>query len=60
MYTAFINLEKVLDKVYREEFWRILSEYGVGEYLVGDVKSLYDECRTLARRREREWMNISK
>ena len=37
-----MSLEKAYDKVCREELWRISYGYGMNEYFLIGVKSLYD------------------
>ena len=46
LYVAFIDFEKVYDKACKEELWRKLYEFRVEEYVVKDVKNLYDGYRT--------------
>ena len=41
MYFAFLDLEKVYDRVDRDAMWNILRLYGIGGRLLRGVKSLY-------------------
>ena len=45
MYVALMDLEKVYGKVYREELWRVLHEFGVDGYLIRCMSSLYNGIR---------------
>ena len=42
----FIDLEKVYDRVPRQEVWRCLREHGVPEKYVRLVKGTYEDART--------------
>lgn len=41
MIRNFIGLEKVFDKVPRENIWQNLELYGMDEHLIDGIKSLY-------------------
>ena len=43
---VLIDLEKVYDRVPREELWRSLRLRGVPEYLVDCIRDMYHECGT--------------
>ena len=49
MYVTFVDLEKVNNKVCREELWRVLNECGVDGYLIRSMSSLYDGSRACVR-----------
>ena len=49
LYIAFIDLEKVYDKVCRGELWRVRRECGVDGYLTRSMNSLYDGSRAYVR-----------
>ena len=38
MYTRFVNLEKVYDRVPRDELWAVLLEYDVRSLLLSAIK----------------------
>ena len=46
---VFIALEKVYDKVPRQEVWRCMREKGVPEKCVRIVKDTYVEARTMVK-----------
>ena len=41
MYFAFLDLEKVYDRVDRDAMWNVLRLYGIGGILLRGVESLY-------------------
>ena len=41
MYMSFIDLEKVYDRVNREDLWQVLRMYDVGSKLLSGIKSMY-------------------
>ena len=49
MFAAFIDLEKAYDKVWREDLWRALREYGIGGRLLGSIEALYRESKACVR-----------
>jgi hypothetical protein len=38
---AFLDLEKVFDRVIRNQLWQILNRRGIPYHLIGVIKSLY-------------------
>ena len=44
-HVAFMDLDKVYHKVFREELWRVLHECGVDGYLIRSMSSLYNGNR---------------
>ena len=44
-----LDMEKAYDKVCREEFWWLLYESGIEEYLFKGIKSIYEGSRTCVR-----------
>ena len=49
MFSAFIDLEKAYDKVWREDLWSALREYGIGGRLLGSIEALYRESKACVR-----------
>ena len=49
LHVAFMDLEKVYNKVCREELWRVLHECGVQGYLIRSMSSLYDGSQACVR-----------
>src|SRR5664279_590563 len=43
---AFVDLEKVFDRVPREVVWWALRKLGVDEWIVSVIKSMYEEATT--------------
>ena len=41
LYIAFVDQEKAFDKVDRQQFWKILSKYGVPQHLINLCRSSY-------------------
>ena len=48
LYTTFIDLEKALDSVHRESFWRILRYYGIPRKIVNIIRMLYSDFKAKA------------
>ena len=46
LWMAFIDLEKAFDRVPRKVIWWALQRLGVGEWLVGVVRSMYENSLT--------------
>ena len=46
LHTVFIDLEKVYDRVPRQEVWRCLREQGVPKKYVRLVKDTFEDART--------------
>ena len=57
---AYVDLEKVYDKVDREAMWRVLSMYGINGQLLKAVQSLYEKSEACVRvcREEGEWFEV--
>ena len=49
MYFAFLDMEKVYDRVDRDAVWDVLRLYGIGGRLLRGVKSLYVGSETCVR-----------
>ena len=49
LHAAFMDLEKVYDKVCKEALWRVLHECGVDGYLIRSMSSLYNGSRACVR-----------
>ena len=63
LHDAFMDLEKVYDKVCREALWRVLHECGVVDgYLIRGMNSLYNGSRACVRlgSRVREYSEVWK
>ncbi len=60
MYAGFVDLEKVYDKVCRQELWEALQKYGVPGDQLRAIKSLYQESEACVRadREESEWFEV--
>ena len=43
MFAVFIDLEQAYDKVWREDLWRALREYGIGGRLLRSHRSIVQE-----------------
>jgi hypothetical protein len=46
---AFVDQEKVFDKVNRNLFWQILKRYGISEHLITLCQSLCTKCTSVIR-----------
>ena len=42
LYVAYMDLEKVYDRVDREAMWHVLGMYGINGQLLKAVQSLYE------------------
>ena len=62
VYMAFVDLEKVHDKVNREKLWRVLEEYGVKGRLLLAIQLLYEGGKASVRigNRESEWFGVNR
>ena len=60
LYVALMNLEKVYDKVCREEMWKVVHKCGVDGYLIRSMSSLYDWSSACVRlsSRVREYFEV--
>ena len=47
LYLAYINLEKVYDRVDRDAMWRVLGMYEIDGHLLQAVQSLYEKSEAL-------------
>ena len=56
LYVAYMDLEKVYDRVDRESMWLVLGVYGINGQLLKAVQSLYEKSEACVRvcREERE------
>ena len=61
MYFAFLDLEKVHDRVDRDVTWNVLRSYGIGGRLLQGVKSLYavSKARVRVPNEVSEWFPVS-
>ena len=60
LYVAYMDLEKVYDRVDREAMWRVLGMYGINGQLLKAVQSLYEKSGACVRvcREEGEWFEV--
>ncbi|KAK3550711.1 hypothetical protein QTP70_003966 [Hemibagrus guttatus] len=49
LHCVFVDLEKVYDRVPREELWYCMRKSGVAEKYVRVVQDMYESCRTVVR-----------
>ena len=54
LWMTFIDLEKAIDRVPRMVIWWALQRLGVGEWLVGVVRSMYENSSTGVKIGDRE------
>ena len=61
LYVAYMDLEKVYDRVDGEAVWIVLGMYGINGQLLKVVQSLYEKSETCVRvcREEGEWFEVS-
>ena len=60
LYVAYMDLEKVYDRVDREAMWRVLGMYGINGQLLKAVQSLHEKSEACVRvcTDEGEWFEI--
>ncbi|KAF3698257.1 hypothetical protein EXN66_Car013938 [Channa argus] len=49
LHCVFVDLEKVYDRVQREELWYCMRTSGVAEKYVRVVQDMYESCKTVVR-----------
>jgi len=58
LWAAFVDLEKVYDRVPRELIWWALRRQGVNEYLIQVVQTLYRDSTSVVRITTRKGIEI--
>ena len=60
LFVAYMDLEKVYDRIDRDAMWRVLSMYGINGKLLKVVQSLYERSEVCVRvcREEGEWFRV--
>ena len=59
-YLGFIDLEKVYDRINREDLWQVLRMHDFGSKLLSRIKSMYVNCLACVRVKggESDWLRI--